>query len=240
MPIPGQHSTGLPERPGSLGSALPDMSEHLLLTILPRAQRLALAYAPARSRPGFLALLALDSQLAQSVRGAREQMLTQLRLAWWRDQLGGAAIQSSDPLLQYLRRSGLDLPRLIPMVDGWEELLGSAPLGPAAFTAYAEGKAQAFAALTADGNNAVTTGEIERTVRNWALGDLAARLSDPAEQAAVKALVAVQDWRRPSLPRSFRPLLVLHGLASRAKGDAPLLAGPRALLVAVRLGLLGV
>jgi hypothetical protein len=46
---------------------------------------------------------------------------------------------------------------------------------------------------------------------------------------------------RGSLPRTLRPLTVLTGLARRSlgRGGAPLLDGPRAALLAMRLGIAG-
>ncbi len=58
-----------------------------LAETLPTMHRLALAYAPGRTRLAWLALLALDSRLAGVLRSASEPMLAQIRLAWWRDML---------------------------------------------------------------------------------------------------------------------------------------------------------
>ena len=55
-----------------------------LLDTLAPMHRLALAYAPAEARPAWAGLLALDARLAGVVRAAREPVLGQLRLAWWR------------------------------------------------------------------------------------------------------------------------------------------------------------
>jgi phytoene synthase len=72
---------------------------------IPPLQRLALAYAPAKSRAPLIALFALDARLADIVRHAHEPMLAQLRLAWWREQLtgGSGGPASGDPLLALLR-----------------------------------------------------------------------------------------------------------------------------------------
>jgi phytoene synthase len=74
----------------------------------------------------------------------------------------------------------------------------------------------------------------------WALADLAANLSDAGE----RQLVLDQARKLPSapvLPRALRALAVLAGLGATAleNGGAPLLAGPRSALLALRIGLAG-
>ena len=62
--------------------------DSLLLGLTP-LHRLALAYAPAASRGAWLGFLALDMRLAAIVRAAREPMIGQIKLAWWRERLRG-------------------------------------------------------------------------------------------------------------------------------------------------------
>ena len=71
---------------------------------LPLPQRLALSYAPRASRNAFAGLLALDTRFAGIVRHAREPMLAQMRLAWWRDVLAKPAAEwpTGEPLLALL------------------------------------------------------------------------------------------------------------------------------------------
>jgi phytoene synthase len=59
-----------------------------LAATLPIERRLALAYAPGRARAATLGLFALDAALGNLVRAAREPLLGQMRLAWWREELG--------------------------------------------------------------------------------------------------------------------------------------------------------
>lgn len=203
---------------------------------LPPLQRLALSYAPAATRDALLALIALDARLAGIVRSSREPMLAQLRLAWWREQLGsGSAVAGSgDPLLDLLRRWRGPAAALAALSDGWEAMTGPAPLPPEAFMTLAEARAAALAAL-ADSPDA------RRMGRNWALADIAAHLSDPREQGAALALARAQDWRQARLPRSLRPLAVLHRLAASAIWRENPAAAPNrmALLSAMRIGLIG-
>jgi phytoene synthase len=202
--------------------------------------RLALAYAPRNTRLPFLAIMALDMRLAGIVRNSREPMLAQLRLAWWREQLrqDRSAWPEGEPLLAALRSLQGRHRELEALVDGWEAMTGPAPLPEAAFLQLAEARGAAFAALVDD---AAAQMEAKRLGRNWALADIAGRLSNPHERAAVGSLTEAQDWRRGRLPKKLRPLVVLHGLAARSlrTGENGNTVSPRSLFTAMRLGLFG-
>lgn len=214
-----------------------------LLSGLPVLQRFALAYAPASARLPTLALLALDTRLAGILRGASEPMLARLRLAWWREQLATdmARWPEGEPLLDALRSWQGEHAALVGLVEGWEHLTGQAPLPASALENLAEARGHAFAALAhrlglpGDADAALRSG------RNWALADLAARLSHADEQGAARELLQVQDWRRARLSRGMRPLAVLHGLAARGarQGRALVHPSPADFAAALRLGLLG-
>lgn len=215
------------------------MTDNDFLQQLHPVTRLALAYATRSSRPRLLAFIALDMRLAGIVRNSREPMLAQLRLAWWREQLrqDGADWPEGESLLAALRSWNGKHRELEPLVDGWEAMTGTAPLPEAAFLQLADARGTAFAALAGD----IAQGDAKRMGRNWALVDIAGRLTNPQERATVTALANAQDWRRGSLPRSLRPLVVLHGLAKRSlrAGDNGITDSPTSLIAAMRLGLLG-
>lgn len=211
-----------------------------LIGELPVLQRLALAYAPQSSRDHWLGLLALDSRLATILRAAREPMLAQLRLAWWREQLrtDPSAWPEGEPLLALLKRWEGRREALVALVDGWEAMTGAAPLPANALLALAEARGAAFAALAEQTGAANRRDAAARLGRNWAVADLAARLSDTAEQRLAGELAQALDWSAPRLSGSLRPLAVLHGLAARSVrggGDQ----GLGTMLAALRLGLLG-
>jgi phytoene synthase len=214
-----------------------------LVESLPVLQRLALAYAPGTARLPTLALFGLDARLAAVVRSAREPLLAQLSLAWWRDQLAGesAAWPRGEPLLAALRSWAGEHRALAALVDGWEELTGEAPLPASAFTNFAAARGAGFAALARALQSPADAAEAHRLGREWALADVAGRLSDPEEQRTVGDLLHSQDWRAARLSRKLRPLVVLHGLARRAvrKGEGLDRLPPAASLVAMRLGLMG-
>lgn len=203
------------------------------------AERLALAYAPSRSRHLTLGLLALDARLASILRGRREPIASQLRLAWWRDTLAAPPGEwpQAEPVLQTLR-SWREPAALSPLVSGWEALL-SDELTPAVIAEFVDGRVQGVGALVAE-LGVADLEDAAAAARIWALADLAANLSDGEEHGRV-----VEQGRNlpppPRLPASLRPLSVLAGLgeAALAQNGAPLLQGPRSLLLALRIGLAG-
>jgi phytoene synthase len=160
-----------------------------LIETLPPPWRLALAYAPVDMREKWLTLLALDVRLGGVVRSAREPVLAQMRLAWWRDRLRDDAGHwpKGEPLLAALGVWRGEHGALIGLVDGWEAMLGEepdpVPLG--------EGRAMACNGIAPGG---------EAMARVWGLADGGARVDGAA---AVR------------LPRALRPLVVLHGMAVR-------------------------
>ena len=219
------------------------MADSALLEAIPTEQRLALAYARAPDKPLTLALFLLDARLAATVRGGREPVLAQIKLAWWREQLGKAAADrpAGEPLLAMLAPLAHESAALAQLVNGWEQMLGDSPLGAEALEGFAAGRGAAVGALARALGASAAAAMAEQAGRGWALADLAAKLRQPEERAAALDLAARHDWGHIALPRRLRPVQVLHGLARRArgKGYGQLLDGPGALLVASRIGVLG-
>lgn len=206
---------------------------------LPPAHRLALAYAPARTRGAVLPLLTLDGRLAAILRKRREVVLVQVRLAWWRDLLAQPVGQwpRGDALLDSLAL-WRDPAALVPLVDGWEALLAD-DLSPGMIAEFIDGRALAFAALARE-LGAADPAAARDAGRTWALADLAANLSDGAERDLVI------DFGRtlappPRLPASLRPLAVLAALGHQSlrQGGGPLLDGPKSAWLALRTGFTG-
>jgi 15-cis-phytoene synthase len=202
---------------------------------LPLPQRLALTYAPAAARQRWLAILAFDHQLGSALAQAREPLLKQMRLAWWRDTL--ASPVSADPLRSELARHFPgETARLLAAVDGWEELTAPPPLSAAAIERYARGRAEPFVALAGGGDCEPVRG----AAMLWALGDFAAHASDPVERdAALDCARAVPPPGR--LARTMRPLAVLAALAGRVieRGETSVLGERGAALTAMRVGIFG-
>ncbi|MEO6093538.1 MAG: squalene/phytoene synthase family protein [Novosphingobium sp.] len=219
------------------------MSTESLLATLPTLQRLALAYAPGSAREPTLALLALDARLAGVVRSAREPMLAQLRLAWWREQLRVPVARwpEGEPLLAALRSWDAERDALAALADGFEALTGAAPLPAAAMEQLARARGQAFAALARLLGVEREAAAAERLGIDWALADIAARLGSTKERQTAVALAKARDWRPAPLSRTLRPLAVLRGLARRAvlRGETLDTLPPGALASVLRVGLLG-
>ncbi|MEJ6009001.1 hypothetical protein [Novosphingobium aquae] len=201
--------------------------------------RLALAYAPGPAKPAWLSFLSLDTRLAGLLRQARDPVLAQIRLAWWRERLEQAPCDRprGEPLLARFADWPDGGSALSPLVDGWEALLGDPPLPLAALESFAQGRAAGISALAACMGLADPAPDL---ARSWAMADLACHLGDPREQAL--ALKGLADCPAPAgLPRALRPLLVLQRVSTRAarKGGAAHLTTPAALFTAMRAGLLG-
>ena len=162
-------------------------------------------------------------------------MLGQLRLAWWRERLGEGSPPRGEPLLALLESWGDCRAALVPLVDGWEAMLGEAPRDVAALVAGRAGAVAGLARLIGAGERA---GEAERLARGWTLGELTKLTAQAEERAAAHALALAHDWAPARLPRGLRPLAVLHGLSRRqhlGKAEASL----GALLAGIRLGIFG-
>jgi 15-cis-phytoene synthase len=152
---------------------------------------LALHYAGAE----MAALMRFDRTLAQTVSQAKDPALAQLRLAWWRTQL--EAPVAGNEGYETIRLFGA---RLLPVIDGWEQLLAPLPLSEAALTAYGEGRGDIFAILGGDA----------RAGAGWALADFARHCSDPV--TAERARQLAEPMLRSTL-RQAKPLRVLTSLA---------------------------
>lgn len=209
---------------------------------LPPERQIALRLTPWRYRPALQGLLLLDARLAQSLARKGDPILSQIRLAWWREQLAGLGARGfqGEPLLAVLTGTwGLAAARLATLVDGWEELIGEPPLDRSAISRFAAGRGQAMAAFAMLAGEADHRPASSRAGERWALADFAARTSHADERAA--ALDMARAMPLPvALPRALRGLALLDGLAARAASrGGPLFAGRGAALAAMRLGLLG-
>jgi phytoene synthase len=199
---------------------------------LPVAQRLALSYAPARHRTAWAGFFALDARLATLVRSAREPMVAQIRLAWWREQLSGlgSTARTDEPLLAELAALDRGGAALAQLVDGWEAMLLDDSEAGAAAEQLAEARTLAlFGLFEAHSVEA----PLRRAVMAWSLGEYrppeSASHPDPGLQAGL------------TLPRYLRPVQLLGCLGRRAalEGRSELLASPLDLLFAMRIGLIG-
>ena len=205
-------------------------------------QRLALSYAPRTTRAGFAGLFAFDAALGDIIRQAREPVLAQLRLAWWRDALAKdvADRPNGNPVLGLLNAWGAETAALRDMVDGWEGLLDEGGLDEDAINRFATARADAFSAL-ARLSGAGRIEEVAGAGKLWALADLRSGLSDIGERDLALGMAQRALPLPRTLPRAMRPLAVLAGLAHRAllRGNGVILSGKEDMVVAMRLGLFG-
>ncbi|MBX7481227.1 hypothetical protein [Qipengyuania qiaonensis] len=214
-----------------------------LLDECPEVSRVALASASAK-RDLWLAALALDGRIGRMVLGASEPMLGQVRLAWWRDQLGKPVEERprGDVLLDLIGRNWAHAESaLVALVDGWEALLSPRPIADTAMMQFAEGRAQLARGLADYVGCKRAAEDAERAGKLWAFADLARHAEDRTElDGALKQGIGLaSDPLR--LPRSLRPLAVIGGLARRAlRSNGQAMLGDRfSPLVALRLGLIG-
>ena len=118
-------------------------------------RRLALAYVPAARRAALAALWDLDVTLGAVLATGSDPMISQIRLAWWREALEKLdhAGPPAEPLLQALARhvlpAGIGGAELAAMEEGWTLLLAPDPLGPEALHHYAETRGGRLFALSA-------------------------------------------------------------------------------------------
>lgn len=216
----------------------------MLDDLLPLPQRLAVNYAPARRRTATAAMLALDARLGELLARASEPLLAQMRLAWWRDELGKPAADRprGDPVLDAIGASwNGEEDALKGLVDGWEQLVAEPPLDDAALEVFVAARAGAFAALARLAGHGAAADDARAAGRLWALADFAANASDPREHSGAIERARDAAGPVPAMPRALRPLAVLAGLGRRAvaRGGGKLVAGRADILVAMRLGMFG-
>jgi phytoene synthase len=181
---------------------------------------LALAYVPARHRPAVEALWRLDAALASVLSTGKEPLISQIRLAWWREALEKLDTERapSEPVLQALAEhvvpAGVSGAELSAMEAGWAVLLSSEPLSGADLELYASARGGLLFRYTARIlGEAAPAADIEAGGNAWALIDLARHSTDaPDAEAATLATRAIPLGRWPS---HLRPLGMLAILARR-------------------------
>jgi phytoene synthase len=181
---------------------------------------LALAYVPAARRAAVEALWRLDAALSSVLSTGREPMISQIRLAWWREALEKLDRERApaEPVLKALAEhvipAGISGAELSAMEAAWTMLLSPEPLGAADLALYASARGGLLfrysARLLGDPEPASA---VEAGGGAWALVDLARHSMDAADsEVAVRAARAVEPWRWPS---RLRPLGMLAALARR-------------------------
>lgn len=187
-------------------------------------RQMALAYVRGGKQAAIEALWLLDERMGAIVAGAREPMIGQMRLMWWRDALialdDPAAAVPAEPLLVALAQAcasyGLSGARLAQIEEGWAALLDGETPDEGAILAHGRIRGALLFEISA----AILGGQAEDVAvagEAWALADLGHRLRSQhwrgfARQRAARCLsgVALARW-----PASLRPLGMLAVLARR-------------------------
>ncbi len=212
-----------------------------ILESLPPLSRLALSYAPASAHQDWLTALALDARLASVVQQAREPVLAQLKLAWWRDRLEQdvAARPRGEPLLARLAEWRCGGKAMIMLVNGWEAMLEERPFKAGAVEAFATGRAGLAGELAE--RLGCDRRAAEARARRWALADLSLHSEDTTTRYQLRDLALADGAVQAICERAMRPLAVLEKINLRASkiGSLRALGSPAALFTAIRVGLIG-
>lgn len=172
---------------------------------LPPPANLAVAYTPVAFRPAFTLLLQFDMRFADIVRKAREPMIAQIKLAWWRDAfaMDPALRPKGEPLLQLLGACGdtIKFSALEDLVSAWELMLGEGEWAAQDVETHAALRGRAIF-----GSYAAWIGEgcdVSSVSHQWALDAL--RLEFPSK------LRTLDNQPLPAFPkgRKLRPLSIL-------------------------------
>lgn len=210
---------------------------------LPAELELALAYTPVAVRERLRTYFALDQRLARIVAATTEPMLGQMRLAWWRDQLGSdfGVRPSGDAVLEAVgdHWQGSEA-ALIQLVDGWEVLIVSEHLGADEISDYASGRGAPFTGIAGSLVEPAKS-DVKTAASRWIFADAASQISDPEERSRFIDAGLSPKGRTTRLPSELRGLAVLQALALRSlkRGGRPLMEGRGAALTAMRAAILG-
>lgn len=188
----------------------------------------------------YRASFQLDAVLGTIALSAREPLLAQIRMAWWRDQLKvpEAGFRAKDPLVRSLAEAwGTDASQLIKLVDGWESLIDDRGSG----SAFVESRADFGAAIakSLDCEQDVDAARMYGAL--WAFSDLTNYSPHPKVREW-----AIEHWKTEFEVTSktsveLRPLAILGGLARRSleRGGTPMLGDRKSPFVALRFWFTG-
>jgi 15-cis-phytoene synthase len=177
-------------------------------------EQLSLAYTPAKLRPYYKALLSFDAALGQAFKATNEVGLIQIRLAWWRDQIGES--NAREPVIAALNdmicNHDVSAEMLTKIIDGWAVLLDDPPYDDVMLLAYARQRGVGLFAVAAQ-LAGCTVGD--KAGIGWALTDFARHCSD--SDTAKRAMALAQDVLRgnaaATLPKPMRSFAILTRFA---------------------------
>lgn len=211
---------------------------------LPELARFAVATARRLDRPLFASLLALDYALEWAAAQAKEPLVTQIRLAWWRDELGklSRGARPNNPTLEQLDRAwGGDAGRFANLVDAWEALAIAGDEHKLALDQLAQARAQGFVAIANRLGCGNCAADVIRAAQIWSFVDRARYGASDVSRDTAEAIAVTLSDGHSRLPRPMRPLAVLAGMARRslARGGGHLLGDRISPFAATRIALIG-
>jgi len=151
--------------------------------------------------------------------GAREPLISQIKLAWWRDSLEKLDREKGppEPVLQevaaHVLPTGVSGTLLSAMEEGWAVLLAQEALSADDLAVYAAGRGGLLFRYSGVVLGGELSSDMEKAGEAWALVDLARHSNETDAAAAMDA--AASRLHPFSWPSRLRPLGMLAVLAAR-------------------------
>lgn len=169
-----------------------------------RAPYLAALGAPKDKRPGLLAVLAFDAELAGVCERVSEPMLGRIRLQWWLDALPGVTggRPPGHPVAQELADLDLRLDPLRALVETYNFDLDDGPAGVDSHLAHADAKGAVLGGLLLDvlgGENDQVRDAAAEVMAAWTLSEVVRHAKRLAGEADARSL---EDAARERLERA--------------------------------------
>jgi phytoene synthase len=158
--------------------------------------------------------------MGQALAGGREPLISQIKLAWWREALEklDTARAPAEPVLQavaeHVLPGGIGGAELARMEQGWSVLLAQQPLTAEELALYAATRGGLLFRYTASLLGQAGEAGIDRAGEVWALADLARHSADAQDADNAIAEARARDWR-VRWPAALRPLGMLAALGAR-------------------------
>ncbi|MEO5337678.1 MAG: squalene/phytoene synthase family protein [Magnetospirillum sp. WYHS-4] len=176
--------------------------------------------APAVEREGLFALLALGAELFQIRHRAREPLLRQIRLQWWRDSVESVFAghpprqPTAEALAETIARHGLERSLFDRLLDGHQADLADGPPDDSEGLAQATAGTLTLLALQVLGVRDGPVAEAGHRVGiAWGLVDLARRGRIPWETTLALGHLAEARRLAPRPPKAALPALLPATLA---------------------------
>jgi phytoene synthase len=189
-----------------------------LLELAPE-QRLALAFGPNDLRAPQSSLLLFDAFLAKTVRLAREPLLGQIRLGWWREQIEllPAPNPGPDPMLvnldELVRCRQVATADLHALVNAWETMLDERRHSGSDLIAIALARGGAVFRLASAIAGTAFDNRTDQAGTLWALVDYARHSNDSGLARHALDLATGFCGVAHALPRQMRPYAILARFA---------------------------